>query len=111
VIHVTISKNFVRTIGPITLNFGFIHQPMKSTKDKAVTIIYARHGIEMRGTGGTFLNHTSGKYFIVYTGENQHGDVWPFISGFYLASHVATKRFKLARKKLVALKQCDKNFN
>jgi hypothetical protein len=36
-------------------------------------------------------------------GEYHNGGIWPFICGFYVAALVAAKRYKLARKKLVAL--------
>ena len=36
-------------------------------------------------------------------GEYHNGGIWPFICGFYIAALVATKRFKLAEKKLIAL--------
>jgi hypothetical protein len=36
-------------------------------------------------------------------GEYHNGGIWPFICGFYIAALVATKRYKLAEKNLVAL--------
>jgi len=36
-------------------------------------------------------------------GEYHNGGIWPFICGFYIAALVATRRYKLAEKKLVAL--------
>jgi hypothetical protein len=36
-------------------------------------------------------------------GEYHNGGIWPFICGFYVAALVATQRYKLAEKKLVAL--------
>ncbi len=36
-------------------------------------------------------------------GEYHNGGVWPFVCGFYVAAIVATGRFKLAEKKLMAL--------
>jgi hypothetical protein len=36
-------------------------------------------------------------------GEYHNGGVWPFVCGFYVAAIVATGRFRLAEKKLMAL--------
>jgi hypothetical protein len=36
-------------------------------------------------------------------GEYHNGGIWPFICGFYVAALVATKRYTLAKEKLVAL--------
>ena len=36
-------------------------------------------------------------------GEYHNGGIWPFICGFYIAALVATERYKLAEKKLIAL--------
>jgi hypothetical protein len=36
-------------------------------------------------------------------GEYHNGGIWPFIAGLYIAALVATKRYKLAEEKLVAL--------
>jgi len=38
-------------------------------------------------------------------GEYHNGGIWPFICGFYIAALVATKRYKLAEKKLLALSE------
>lgn len=39
-------------------------------------------------------------------GDYHNGGIWPFICGFYVAALVAAKKYKLAREKLEALKQC-----
>ena len=44
-------------------------------------------------------------------GEYHNGGIWPFICGFYVAALVATKRYKLAREKLVELTHCIKISN
>jgi glycogen debranching enzyme len=36
-------------------------------------------------------------------GEYHNGGIWPFICGFYIAALVASKKFKLAEEKLLAL--------
>ena len=36
-------------------------------------------------------------------GEYHNGGIWPFVCGFYIVALVATKRYKLAEKKLIAL--------
>jgi len=36
-------------------------------------------------------------------GEYLNGGIWPFVCGFYIAAIVATGRFRLAEKKLIAL--------
>lgn len=41
-------------------------------------------------------------------GEYHNGGIWPFICGFYVATLVAAKRYKLAEEKLVALSQLVK---
>jgi hypothetical protein len=38
-------------------------------------------------------------------GEYHNGGIWPFVCGFYIAALVATKRYKLAEKKLLALSE------
>jgi len=44
-------------------------------------------------------------------GEYHNGGIWPFICGFYVAALVATKRYTLAREKLVELTHCIKISN
>jgi glycogen debranching enzyme len=44
-------------------------------------------------------------------GEYHNGGIWPFICGFYIAALVASKRYKLARKKLVTLTHSIKMSN
>jgi hypothetical protein len=41
-------------------------------------------------------------------GEYHNGGIWPFICSFYIASLIASKRYKLAEEKLVALTQLIK---
>ncbi|MBN1821904.1 MAG: hypothetical protein JW833_14375 [Prolixibacteraceae bacterium] len=41
-------------------------------------------------------------------GDYHNGGIWPFICGFYIASLVAAKKFKLAEEKLAALTQLVK---
>ncbi len=36
-------------------------------------------------------------------GEYHNGGIWPFICGFYIAALVATRKYKLAEKKLITL--------
>jgi glycogen debranching enzyme len=41
-------------------------------------------------------------------GEYHNGGIWPFISGLYIATLVAAKRYSLAEKKLMELTQMIK---
>jgi hypothetical protein len=41
-------------------------------------------------------------------GDYHNGGIWPFISGFYIASLVAAKKYTLAMEKLVELTHCIK---
>lgn len=55
-----------------------------------------------------FINPEDTDWLDRYTEFNQPGDyhnggIWPFICGFYIAALVATKRYKLAEKKLIEL--------
>jgi glycogen debranching enzyme len=44
-------------------------------------------------------------------GDYHNGGIWPFISGFYIAALVATKKYKLAEKKLLTLTRILKASN
>jgi hypothetical protein len=44
-------------------------------------------------------------------GDFHNGGIWPFICGIYIAALVATKRYTLAKEKLIALTQCVKISN
>ncbi len=41
-------------------------------------------------------------------GDYHNGGIWPFVCGFYVAALVASKKYSLAEKKLVALTRCIK---
>lgn len=42
-------------------------------------------------------------------GEYHNGGIWPFVCGFYIAALVAAKKYKLAKKKLIALAELVKS--
>src|SRR5574341_586521 len=44
-------------------------------------------------------------------GEYHNGGIWPFISGFYVAALVTTKKYRLAEEKLLALTEVIKTSN
>jgi LmbE family N-acetylglucosaminyl deacetylase len=63
--HATLYKKRVIPTSAIKLNFELIHNKMKSSENKSVAIIVAHPDDETLWAGGTIMNHSNWKFFIV----------------------------------------------